>query len=171
MHQQDELAVQTGRVKERAAGRQAVDADGGDGDVVGDRLSKRILTQARQQLQELEEETEDGGAVPKKRSVTILAQGDGVSDDDDDDEGAEEPLDDLDWKKMASELRINQKDESAFDAFRKRPDPEEPKRTLADIIMEKIEERRTEIQTQFTDADSLRREQLDPRCEDLKNIY
>lgn len=36
-------------------------------------------------------------------------------------------------------------------------------RTLADIIMEKINEKQTELQTQFSDAGSLQVQELDPR--------
>ena len=38
-----------------------------------------------------------------------------------------------------------------------------PRRTLADIIQEKLTEKRTEIDTQYTDAESLQQRELDPR--------
>lgn len=40
-------------------------------------------------------------------------------------------------------------------------------RTLADIIMEKIAERKTEIQTQFSDNESMAMEDLDPRVKEM----
>ena len=40
-------------------------------------------------------------------------------------------------------------------------------RTLADIIMEKIAERKTEIQTQFSDNGSMAMEDLDPRVKEM----
>lgn len=40
----------------------------------------------------------------------------------------------------------------------------EPMRTLADIIMEKLTEKKTEIRTQFSDADSINTiSDIDPR--------
>lgn len=40
----------------------------------------------------------------------------------------------------------------------------EPRRTLADIIMEKITEKQTEIRTQFSDNESVRQmPEIDPR--------
>ena len=40
-------------------------------------------------------------------------------------------------------------------------------RTLGDIIAEKIAEKRTEIETQFTDSASLQRKELDPRVVEM----
>ncbi len=97
--------------------------------------------------------------------------GDSDEDSDDDEDGGEEDLlgpAELDPRRLASELRISDKDEEAFDAFRQKEGEEAaPRRTLADIIMEKIEERKTEINTQFTDPESLRRAQLDPRVVEM----
>ena len=38
-----------------------------------------------------------------------------------------------------------------------------PRRTLAEIIQEKITEKRTEIDTMYSDVDSLQQRDLDPR--------
>ena len=132
------------------------------------------ISHCRQQLQELEQESGGGAAaeVTKKRTSFRLGddpKSDESSDDEDPDDGADDPSL-LDPRRMASELQISQKDEAAFDAFRRREQGEEEsgqRRTLADIIMEKIEERKTEIQTQFTDADSRGREQLDPKVVEM----
>lgn len=43
-----------------------------------------------------------------------------------------------------------------------------PRRTLADIIMEKITEKQTELDTHFSDAGSLQIQDLDPR---VKTMY
>ena len=42
-----------------------------------------------------------------------------------------------------------------------------PRRTLADIIQEKLTEKRTEIDTQYTDAESLQQRELDPRVVEM----
>ena len=170
---QGELAAPSGRAKERGAGRRA----DRDEQVVDGRLSKQILSQARRQLQELEGEAEGGAdaGTRKKTGAVRLAsdrpagensdeEGD-VSDDEEEEDDVGGVPADLDPRRMATELRISEKDESAFDAFR-RPDAE-PRQTLADVIMQKIEERKTEINTQFTDPESLRRAQLDPRVVEM----
>lgn len=43
-----------------------------------------------------------------------------------------------------------------------------PRRTLADIIMEKITEKQTELETQFSDAGSVQMQDIDPR---VKQMY
>ena len=42
-----------------------------------------------------------------------------------------------------------------------------PRRTLAEIIQEKLTEKRTEIDTQYTDAESLQQRELDPRVVEM----
>ncbi len=137
-------------------------------------LFKRLCD--RLQLQELENEA---GVKKPPGGVNKISV---KRDSDESDEGSDdESGDDLDWGKIDSQLRISQvsatswrvslcyccnwylqKDESAFNSFRKNP-VDEPRRTLADIIMEKVEERKTEINTQYTDAESLKKAELDPR--------
>ena len=120
----------------------------------------------RQQLEELEEEVVGarGGLLPT--SVKFSSKGaDSDSDDDGDDDDDEDESGD--WRKLEADLntdlRINEKDSDAFNAFLRRPGADEPRQTLADIIMAKIDEKKTEIDTQFTDAESLKKAELDPR--------
>lgn len=42
-----------------------------------------------------------------------------------------------------------------------------PRRTLADIIMEKITEKQTELDTKFSDAGSIQMQDLDPRVKEM----
>lgn len=42
-----------------------------------------------------------------------------------------------------------------------------PRRTLANIILEKISEKQTEIDTQFSDVGSIQMQDLDPRVKEL----
>lgn len=63
-------------------------------------------------------------------------------------------------------LEINEEDEKAMEMFmNKNP---EPRRTLADIIMGKITEKQTELETQFSDAGSVQLQDIDPR---VKQMY
>ena len=127
------------------------------------RTSKNILNEARRQLQELEEE-DMGGARPKgpKKTVTI-----GVTKPDSDSEDDEEDMEDMDGGDLASDLHINPKDEAAFSAFMNPDRAKGPRMTLADIIQQKIDEKKTEIDTQFTDAESLSRKEIDPRVVEM----
>ena len=147
----NDFATPSGRVKDRASGRKD-DAD----DYVDSKLSGKILKQARLQVQELEE----GHAPIQKKTVTL---GNSDSDDEEQEIGEEK---DLDGYGFQEEMGVSRKDEDAFATFMSRT--EAPRRTLADIIAEKINEKRTEIDTQYTDADSLApKAELDPRVVEM----
>lgn len=63
-------------------------------------------------------------------------------------------------------MEINEEDEEAMEKFmNKNP---APRRTLADIILGKITEKQTELETQFTDAGSVTLQDIDPR---VKQMY
>ena len=135
--------------------------------MINEKLSKQILTQARIQLEELEEESLDRPKT-KKNKEFILRKPPSKDDDDEEDED-DDDAEDVDFDgaghQIASSLRINPKDERAFEEFMNKND--EPRRTLADIIMEKINEKKTEIDTQFTDTGSLDKKELDPRVVEM----
>ncbi|XP_060866772.1 bystin [Metopolophium dirhodum] len=121
-------------------------------EVIGSQLSRRILDQVREQKQEI---TESEGT--NKNLLTSLGSG---SDSEEDEE--EKPMfgegEDEDYYEQ---LEINADDEKALEKFMsKKP---EARLTLADMIMEKITEKQTEIQTQFTDAESVQLQDVDPR--------
>lgn len=63
-------------------------------------------------------------------------------------------------------IEIDEEDERALEMFMDRD--RAPMRTLADIIMEKLTEKKTEIQTQFSDVGSMQMQDLDPR---VKAMY
>lgn len=63
-------------------------------------------------------------------------------------------------------IEINEEDERALEMFMS-SNPA-PRRTLADIIMEKITEKQTELDTHFSDAGTLQMQDLDPR---VKQMY
>jgi essential nuclear protein 1 len=62
-------------------------------------------------------------------------------------------------------LKLNEEDERALEMFQNK-DGAKP-RTLGDIIMEKIAEKQTEIQTQFSETGSLKLEDIDPRVKEM----
>jgi len=139
------FAAPTGRVKERPR----LDEDE---NYVESRLSKSIITQARQQAAEIEEEFGVPAAI-KSKAVSLGSPG---SDD--------ESEDDLEIQKYDErEVAVNEDDDLAIRMFMK---PSGVKtRTLADIINEKITEKKTEIDTQFTDTSEVARD-IDPKvCE------
>jgi len=154
--QKDEFATPTGRVKQRKDRKDETTVD----DFVNEKLSKQILTQARLQMQDLHRET-----VGEPSAKKLPKLGDNLDSDEDDDEDDEEVGTDDYEKSFTSDIKkdynINKKDEQAFEQFMNKSNG--PRRTLAEIIQEKITEKRTEIDTMYSDVDSLQQRDLDPR--------
>jgi len=143
----DETAAPSGRVKER----KRMDEDE---DHVESRLSKNIIKQARLQAAEMEEEMGIGQTKPNTVSL-----GGNNSDQDDDDE-------EVDMTKYnEAEVVVNDDDDLAVRMFMK-PNRETRTRTLADIINEKITEKKTEIDTQFSDATDMIKD-VDPAVAEM----
>ncbi|KAJ8734044.1 hypothetical protein PYW07_014595 [Mythimna separata] len=130
-----------------------------DEEFVNADLSKKILRAARRQQAELG----DGEAGPSPaKHVTLPAAFKDV--DSDDDTGSDR--DDLEPDTYYDNVEINEEDEEALQMFMSAK-PERT-RTLADIIKEKITEKNTEIQTQFSDVETLKLQNIDPR---IKTMY
>jgi len=145
---QGEFAEPTGRVKER---RRMADTEE---EFVDGKLSKSIITQARLQAAELESEM--GEKKPTKQTTKLTMEG---GDDDLEEE------DDLEIQKYDdSEVVVDEEDDLAVRMFMNRECV--PRRTIADMIMEKIGEKKTEIDTQFSDNTEMCKE-LDPRVQDM----
>ncbi|KAI4484931.1 hypothetical protein M0802_012939 [Mischocyttarus mexicanus] len=126
-----------------------------DEEYVDSTLTKKILLQARKQQMELEEENNEGQVSSSmKKPLTKL----GVEFSDDEDESSEDDVEDTYY---FNNLEINEEDERALEKFMSK-DPV-PMRTLADIIMDKLTEKKTEIETQFSDAGTMQMQELDPR--------
>nr|SVE85465.1 EOG090X058P [Daphnia pulicaria] len=147
----EEIASSKGRVKVR--GR--TDADD---EFVDDKLSARILKQAHQQQQELEEEIEGTGSSFKARATSLGADLDG--------DGNSEESDFEKDTQFEEDVQVDEEDEKALALFMN-PNPA-PRRTLADIILEKITEKQTEIQSQFSEIESVKFQDVDPR---VKSLY
>ncbi|XP_077274344.1 bystin [Temnothorax americanus] len=122
-------------------------------------LTKKILSQARQQQLEIEDEI---GPSDSKRARKPVKFSSGLSDEDQS-SGDEEPVEDVYYYEN---IEIDENDERALQMFMSK-DPA-PTRTLADIIMEKLTEKKTEIDTQFSDAGVIQMQDLDPR---VKAMY
>nr|CAG4647865.1 EOG090X058P [Moina brachiata]SVE92983.1 EOG090X058P [Moina brachiata] len=127
-----------------------------DNDFIEDKLSAKILEQARSQLNELAPKSK---APPK---TTSLGENSANMEAHSDDENWSDQ--EKDYSTM--DFEIDEADERALERFMN-PNPE-PRRTLADIIMEKITEKQTEIDTQFSDKNAFNLQELDPR---VKAMY
>lgn len=77
-----------------------------------------------------------------------------------------EPEDTLEPDMYYENIEIDEEDEKAIEMFMS--DNPKPNRTLADIIMEKITEKQTELDTHFSDSGSVQMQELDPR---VKQMY
>lgn len=107
---------------------------------------------------EMEEENqiERPSKAPKK-PVTKLGN--------DDSESEAESSEDESRVNFYDDVEIDEEDERALEMFMNRD--KAPMRTLADIIMDKLTEKKTEIQTQFSDAGSIQMQDLDPRVRQM----
>ncbi|XP_045397878.1 bystin [Lemur catta] len=153
-------AVRTGaREKRRVRGTGEEEEE-----YVGPRLSRRILQQARRQQEELEAEHGTGvsTAAPRERTTRL---GPGVPQDGSEDEDEEWPT----LEKAATmtgvghhaEVVVDPEDERAIEMFMNKNPP--ARRTLADIIMEKLTEKQTEVETVMSEVSGFPMPQLDPR--------
>ncbi|KAE8749201.1 hypothetical protein FOCC_FOCC004108 [Frankliniella occidentalis] len=135
-----------------------------DEEYVTSELSGRILQQARRQQQELEDNVDDVTPAPKK--VPQLSAGrsssGGKNAGSDDEEASSEDEMDGDYY---DDVNVEEADEIALEKFMNFGG--KATRTLADIIQEKITEKHTELQTQFSDAGSVQMQELDSRVKEM----
>ncbi|XP_058445755.1 bystin [Malaya genurostris] len=136
-------------------------------DYVDAKATKKILNQARKQQAELNllddsfgpSLTEAAAVVGKKKHRL----GDQGSSDESDEEYRDDP--EIDGQDFFDNIKINEEDERALEMFQNKDGIKT--RTLADIIMDKITEKQTEIQTQFSDNGSLKMEEVDARVREM----
>lgn len=119
------------------------------------------MSQARQQQLEIEDEIGPSDSKGMKRPTVKLDSG-RFSDDEDRSSDDDEPVEDIYYEN----IEIDEDDERALQMFMSKNPV--PTRTLADIIMEKLTEKRTEIDTQFSDTGIVQLKDLDPR---VKAMY
>uniref|UniRef100_UPI0037E83320 bystin n=1 Tax=Semicossyphus pulcher TaxID=241346 RepID=UPI0037E83320 len=145
-----------GRVKNRDSREENEDT------YVDERLSRKILQQARIQQEELQ--TEYGLAPEKKKTpVTVLGNvgGSDAQDADSDEEWPALGAAGAGDVECDTEVVIDPDDEKAIEMFMNKNPP--MRRTLADIIMEKITEKQTEVGTVMSEVSGCPMPQLDPR--------
>ena len=154
----------SGKARRKAAGQPDDQSD-----FVGERLTEQILQQARQQQEELEEEYggsaggTDASSKPWKRKkrnsmsgVKVSLDGSGVGgrgSDEEEEDGSGESEFDEESGRYGDEgccPQVREEDEEAMRVFMH--DEATPRRTLADIILEKIREKETEIASQMSDV-------------------
>lgn len=150
---------------------------------IEEKLSKKILSQARKQLAEIEQDELDevvpaskpsttaGKNIFKKGLVASTSSSSKKKYHDSDDEDSDEE-DDGDVKSTAGdsddednyyagEVQIDETDEKAMEAFMSKDAP--VRRTLGDIIKEKIKEKETEIATRMSELSFAQENTLNPK--------
>lgn len=122
-------------------------------------LSQKILSAAREQQREIEQDLSEN-ATPKQTPSINLSTNDSDSDSDSEEQNT------LEAASFYENIEINEEDEKALELFMNKN--AKPQRTLADIIMESITEKKTELETHFSDAGTLQMQEIDPR---VKQMY
>lgn len=146
------------RQKDRVKQRNRIE---NDDQFVDERLSRKILEQARKQQEDLEDEHGVGKRSNRESKPQVVSLGAGPTQDESD---SEEEL--VQGDEDYEVVEVDEEDEKALEMFMSKTTT--TKRTLADIIQEKITEKRTEIQSQMSDNASVLMEQLDER---VVNMY
>ncbi|TMW46977.1 hypothetical protein DOY81_007941 [Sarcophaga bullata] len=122
--------------------------------VLDSKTSKKILEAAKQQQLELNEE--NFPSLAPKKSVNF-----NLGDINEEDENVN-----VNENDFMDDLQIDEEDAKAFERFQ---NPDGGKRTLklAEIIMEKIQEKQADIQSKLSDEGSLKIEDIDPRVKEM----
>ncbi|KAA0711726.1 Bystin [Triplophysa tibetana] len=140
----------SGRVKSRSRTLEE------DQEYVDEKLSRKILQQARIQQEELQ--TEFGVTPETKKRQPATQLGPSTQDGDSDEEW---PALGQSTEDTPTEVQVDPEDEKAIETFMNKNPP--VRRTLADIIMEKITEKQTEVCTVMSEVSGRPVPQLDPR--------
>ncbi|XP_016300316.1 bystin-like [Sinocyclocheilus anshuiensis] len=148
---QGDAVRSSGRLKNRSRSRSEEEQE-----YVDEKLSRKILQQARIQQQQLQSEL---GLTPDTRRPPATRLGPSTQDGDSDDEWP--ALGDDAAEETGGEVDVDPEDEKAIEMFMNKNPP--LRRTLADIIMEKITEKQTEVGTVMSEASGRAAPQLDPR--------
>ncbi|XP_018432288.1 PREDICTED: bystin isoform X1 [Nanorana parkeri] len=155
---QDGSVRTTNRTKKR--GQEAEDSR--DENYVDEKLSRKILEQARLQQEELEAEHGPCGQVTKEKTTVLGNKSKAENSDSEDEEWPSlEKAASMDAAAYNDHVEVNPEDEKAIAMFMNKNPP--VRRTLADIIMEKITEKQTEVETVMSEVSGRPMPQLDPR--------
>lgn len=120
-------------------------------------MSRKILSAARKQQREVEQ---DAGT-----STSIALSDPNLHHLDDNSDSELEDESNTQTDTYYENIVINDEDEHAMEMFMSKN--AQPRRTLADIIMEKITEKQTELDTKFSDAGSMQMQDIDPRVKEM----
>lgn len=153
------------------AGRKGAARDAED-DFLDSKMTRKILDSAKQQQEELQEEfgvtkvckykSESTPGSFKVPAPKLKGTVEGSDDDDSDDEDVESVSSD----DFYGDVVIDEEDEMALEAFMSKTPA--TKRTLADIIMDKLTEKKTELDSACSDATQpVAVPKLDPRVMDM----
>ncbi|CAJ0936013.1 unnamed protein product [Ranitomeya imitator] len=146
------------RVKRRGQGAEKAQDD----DYVDEKLSRKILEQARIQQEELEAEHGAGTLPPRERMTVLEYKSKGNDSDSEDEEWPSlEKAARVEKGGYSEDVEVNPEDEAAIEMFMNKNPP--LRRTLADIIMEKITEKQTEVESAMSEVSGRPMAQLDPR--------
>lgn len=127
-----------------------------------EKLSRKILEQARLQQEELEAEHGPGSQVTKEKTTVLGNKSKAENSDSEDEEWPSlEKAASMDAAAYNEHVEVNPEDEKAIAMFMNKNPP--VRRTLADIIMEKITEKQTEVETVMSEVSGRPMPQLDPR--------
>ncbi|KAG8451055.1 hypothetical protein GDO86_003369 [Hymenochirus boettgeri] len=155
---------QDGQVRPIYRGRRKVkdleDSHGDDG-YVDEKLSLKILEQARIQQEELEAEHGLESAAQKERTTVLGSKNKAEGSDSEDEWPSLEKASYLEKGAFNEDVQVNLEDEKAIEMFMNKNPP--LRRTLADIIIEKITEKQTEVETMISEVSGCPMPQLDPR--------
>lgn len=178
------------RARQRRGREAEGDAEERDGGYVGPRLARRILREARRQQEELEAEHGPGTPARPPPLRRATPGGPGSEEDEEDEEWPTlRQAAEWDGRCGGGDVEVDPEDEKALEVFMSRAPPlrcgaggrrwgwgadEEPRflgtdlsrpprRTLADVIMEKITEKQTEVQSALSELSGRPVPQLDPR--------
>lgn len=127
--------------------------------------TQRILATAREQQAEIAAELKGPTLLESFKKPKGKPFGRRLQDDRGSDSDGEEDKPDICEKDFFDDMQINEEDERALQLFQNESGTKT--RTLADLIMEKLAEKQTEIHTQLSDAGTLRVEELDPRIKEM----
>lgn len=127
-------------------------------------ISRKILTAARQQQREIE------GVVhtyqtEASTSSSLLENFDNSLDIDNESNTDDEDEETFQTESYFENIEINEDDEKAVEIFMNKNAL--PGKTLADIIMEKITEKHTDLGTQISDAGSIQIQDIDLRVKEM----
>ncbi|GFX59683.1 bystin [Trichonephila clavipes] len=121
---------------------------GGRGtETVDEKLTQKILSEARKQLEDVEEEVGLSSICSKFQKSHLFV---GLPEEKESADFPDKDNANFTGDGHAEEIEISEEDQKAFEKFM----PEDPSKraTLADIIKDKLTEKQTEIQTIFSDV-------------------